>query len=61
MLRFFADEGRSQFKDYYETDADEVDQMLDNLPSTDIGQFIDVFEDYAKSMSSIKVLLLNIT
>jgi len=54
VLRFFADEGRSQFLDYYESDSDEVNTMLQALPQTDIGQFIDVMEDYAKNNSSIK-------
>jgi len=54
VLKFFADEGRNQFMDYYETDSDEVNTMLEALPQTDIGQFIDVMEDYAKNSATIK-------
>merc|ERR1712178_252934 len=54
VLKFFADEGRNQFMDYNETDSDEVNTMLEALPETDIGQFIDVMEDYAKNSATIK-------
>lgn len=45
---YMAREGVQQFRDYYETDAEEQGffEYLDNLPNRDRIRFIEAFEDY---------------
>ena len=43
-----AKEGVQQYRDYYETDAEEQGffEYLDNLPNRDRIRFMEVFEDF---------------
>lgn len=54
VLKLFAQEGVNQFKDYYQTDSDEVTEMVGGLPDTDLTRFLDTYTDYARGVSSIR-------
>lgn len=54
MLKFFAREGAQQFLDYYETDRDEVSDLVESLPETEMGQFLGCYEDYAGGSTEVK-------
>lgn len=54
VLTLFAKEGVNQMRDYYQTDAEEVELVLDGLPDTELSQFMDVYTDYARGASSAK-------
>lgn len=54
LLKFFAREGSQQFLDYYETDKDEVTELVETLPDTDIAVFLSCYEDYARSANNVK-------
>lgn len=55
LLKFFAREGSQQFLDYYETETDEVTELVATLPDTETGIFLNCYEDYARSANDVKV------
>ena len=48
MREYMAKEGIQQFRDYYESDAEEIKsfEYLDNLTNRDRIRFMEIFEDF---------------
>ena len=48
IREYMAKEGVQQYRDYYESDAEEQSffEYLDNLPNRDRVRFMEVFEDF---------------
>jgi hypothetical protein len=48
MREYMAKEGTQQFRDYYESDAEEIKsfEYLDNLTNRDRIRFMEIFEDF---------------
>jgi hypothetical protein len=56
MREYMAKEGTQQFRDYYESDAEEIKsfEYLDNLTNRDRIRFMEVFEDFTIQKSDSK-------
>ena len=53
---YMRDEAQHQFRDYYETDAEEQEffEFMDNMPARDKIRFMEVFEDFTVDMRDMK-------
>ena len=53
-LSILADEAVHQYKDYFETDAEEDFTVFDNMPDAEKTTFLSVFENYASPLGEFK-------